>query len=136
MYRSLVQGFYRNTSLAIIVYDISSKKSYEGLDIWLKDLRQHTEENIPVFIIGNKMDLERQVSAEDAKIFAVSNRTIFFTECSAKTGEKVKSIFFEVALHLYNTYKKFNEQNKAPVANRLKLDDSNNKAPSKKKGCC
>ena len=136
MYRSLVQGFYRNTSLAIIVYDISSKKSYEGLDIWLKDLRQHTEENIPVFIIGNKMDLERQVSAEDAKIFAVSNRTIFFTECSAKTGEKVKSIFFEVALHFYNTYKKFNEQNKAPVANRLKLDDNNNKAPSKKKGCC
>ena len=136
MYRSLVQGFYRNTSLAIIVYDISSKKSYEGLDIWLKDLRQHTEENIPVFIIGNKMDLERQVSAEDAKIFAVSNRTIFFTECSAKTGEKVKSIFFEVALHLYNTCKKFNEQNKAPVANRLKLDDNNNKAPSKKKGCC
>ena len=136
MYRSLVQGFYRNTSLAIIVYDISSKKSYEGLDIWLKDLRQHTEENIPVFIIGNKMDLERQVSAEDAKIFALSNRSIFFTECSAKTGEKVKSIFFEVALHLYSTYKKFNDQNKAPVANRLKLDDTNNKIPSKKKGCC
>ena len=136
MYRSLVQGFYRNTSLAIIVYDISSKKSYEGLDIWLKDLRQHTEENIPVFIIGNKMDLERQVSAEDAKIFAVSNRSIFFTECSAKTGEKVKNIFCEFDLHLYRRYKKYNDQNKALVDNRLKLDDTNNKIPSKKKGCC
>ena len=54
MYRSLVQGFYRNTSLTIIVYDVSNPKSFEGLEIWLKDLRQHTEQEIPVFIVGNK----------------------------------------------------------------------------------
>ena len=59
MYRSLVQGFYRNTSLAIIVYDISRRPSFDALDVWLKDLRQHTEADIPVFIVGNKMDLKR-----------------------------------------------------------------------------
>ena len=90
MYRSLVQGFYRNTSLAIIVYDISSKKSYEGLDIWLKDLRQHTEENIPVFIIGNKMDLERQVSAEDAKILLYLIDLYFLLNVLLKREKKLK----------------------------------------------
>ena len=69
MYRSLVQGFYRNTSLAIIVYDVTNPKSFENLEIWLKDLRQHTENEIPVFIVGNKNDLERKVPTDDAKIF-------------------------------------------------------------------
>ena len=52
MYRSLVQGFYRNTSLAIIVYDVNNPKSFEGLEVWLKDLRQQTEQEIPIFIVG------------------------------------------------------------------------------------
>ena len=98
MYRSLVQGFYRNTSLAIIVYDISRKKSFEALEIWLKDLRQHTEEGIPVFIVGNKMDLQKDISTEEAKMFSVSNRTKFFTECSAKTGENVEQLLDMILL--------------------------------------
>ena len=131
MYRSLVQGFYRNTSLAIIVYDISRKKSFEALEIWLKDLRQHTEEGIPVFIVGNKMDLQKDISTEEAKMFSVSNRTKFFTECSAKTGENVKDIFFKAAQYLYDTYKVYQNQNKVPMSNRLKLD-SNTEAENTK----
>ena len=137
MYRSLVQGFYRNTSLAVIVYDISSKKSYDGLDSWLKDLRQHTEPDIPIFIVGNKSDLDRNVHTEDAKIFSTSNRAKYFAECSAKTGYNVKDIFIEAAKYLYETYKKFQNQNKVPMANRLKLDkNEDTTAKQKKKGCC
>ena len=137
MYRSLVQGFYRNTSLAIIVYDISRRPSFDALDVWLKDLRQHTEADIPVFIVGNKMDLKREVNTEDAKTFAVSNRTKDFTECSAKTGENVKDIFFRAAKYLYDTYKIFQKQNKVPMANRLKLENNDNtQEKTKKKKCC
>ena len=136
MYRSLVQGFYRNTSLAIIVYDISRKKSFEALEIWLKDLRQHTEEGIPVFIVGNKMDLQKDISTEEAKMFSVSNRTKFFTECSAKTGENVKDIFFKAAQYLYDTYKVYQNQNKVPMSNRLKLESNTTPENTKKKKCC
>ena len=136
MYRSLVQGFYRNTSLAIIVYDISRKKSFEALEIWLKDLRQHTEEGIPVFIVGNKMDLQKDISTEEAKMFSMSNRTKFFTECSAKTGENVKDIFFKAAQYLYDTYKVYQNQNKVPMSNRLKLDSNTTPENTKKKKCC
>ena len=132
-----VQGFYRNTSLAIIVYDVSNKKSFENLDTWLRDLRQHTEPEIPIFIVGNKSDLERNVTTEEAKIFSQSNRTCYFAECSAKKGYNVKEIFFEAAKFLYGNYKKFKEQNKMPMANRLKLDKNNdNEDNTKKKGCC
>ena len=137
MYRSLVQGFYRNTSLALVVYDINQKKTYESLDIWLKDIRQHTEQELPIFIAGNKSDLERVVPFEEAKVFAVSNRTKKFTECSAKTGYNVKEIFFDAAKYLYKTYKEFRSQNKLSTPGRLKIDgDKNNALDKKKKKCC
>ena len=137
MYRSLVQGFYRNTSLALIVYDVNQKKTYDALDIWLKDIRQHTEQELPIFIAGNKSDLEKVVPSEEARIFAVSNRTKYFTECSAKNGYNVKEIFFEAAKYLYKTYKQFKSQNKLPTTGRLKIDAEKNKSlDSKKKKCC
>ena len=134
MYRSLVQGFYRNTSLAIIVYDVNNPKSFEGLEVWLKDLRQQTEQEIPIFIVGNKSDMEKKVPTEDAKIFSTSNRTKYFAECSARSGYNVKEIFNEAAKQLYESYKKYQSKNKAPANNRLKLDkkdDDNNKDNTK-----
>ena len=117
MYRSLVQGFYHNSSL-----------------------RQHTEKDLPVFIIGNKNDLERKVTQEEVKNFKNTNDIVYFAECSAKNGYNVKEIFFEAAKYLYQMYKKFNNQDKAPTAKRLKLekndnDDANNDKKKKKK-CC
>ena len=137
MYRSLVQGFYRNTSLALVVYDINQKKTYDSLETWIKDIRQHTEQELPIFIAGNKNDLERVVSCEEAKVFAVSNRTKSFIECSAKTGYNVKEIFFDAAKYLYKTYKEFKNQNKLPTPGRLKIDGDKNKAlETKRKKCC
>ena len=134
MYRSLIQGFYRNTSLALIVYDVCSKKSYDGLEVWLKDIRQHTEEDLPIFLAGNKCDLEKVINTEDAKNFSTSNRLKYFTECSAKTGQNVKQIFFEAAKYLYKTYKEFASKNKLPTHSKLKIGETQNEV--KKKKCC
>ena len=139
MYRSLVQGFYHNTSLALLVYDINKKPTFESLDIWLKDLKQHTEQDLPVFIVGNKNDLDRNVTDEEAKEFKKVNNIVYFAECSAKRGYNVKEIFFEAAKYLYQIYKKYKVQDKVPMAKRLKLDknenDESNKNKKKKK-CC
>ena len=138
MYRSLVQGFYRNTSLALVVYDVNQKKTYDSLDIWIKDIRDHTEQDIPIFVAGNKCDLQKAVQTEEAKVYSVSSRTKNFTECSAKTGQNVKYIFFEAAKYLYKTYKQFQGQNKLPSSsNKLKIgSDENNNLNIKKKKCC
>ena len=134
MYRSLIQGFYRNTSLALLVYDITSKSSFEGLDIWLEDVYSHDPE-MPIFIIGNKDDLEneRQISLEEAKEFSLSRKAKYFTECSAKTGHNVENIFYEAAKYLYNSYKQNGKKNTAP-SNIIKITRDNNK--KKKKKCC
>ena len=139
MYRSLVQGFYRNTSLALVVYDISKKPSFDSLDTWLKDLRAHTDQELPIFIAGNKFDLdnERQVAYKDAKDYSLSSRTKYFTECSAKTGYHVEDIFYEAAKYLYNACKELG-RNKIPSNNKLKINKDNNNENNKpkKKKCC
>ena len=135
MYKSLVQGFYRNTSLALVVYDINKKKTFENTDVWIKDLRQNTEEGLPIFIAGNKNDLEREVALDEAKVYSTSTRTNYFTECSAKTGTNIQKIFYEAAICLYKTYKQIKSQNKLPSSGKLKIGD-NKSLPVKKKKCC
>ena len=140
MYRSLVQGFYHNSSLALLVYEINNKKSFENLEFWLKDLRQHTDHDLPVFLVGNKSDLEKEVPADEANSFSKNNNMVYFTECSAKTGYNIKEIFFEAAKQLYHIYNKLKNENKLPSsASKLKIDKNDNKNNNdgiRKLRCC
>jgi Ras-related protein Rab-11A len=54
------------------VYDISKHSTYESVDRWLKELRDHADSNIVIMLVGNKSDLRhlRAVPTEDAKNFA------------------------------------------------------------------
>ena len=140
MYRSLVQGFYHNSSLAIIVYNINDEKSFQNISVWLQDLRQHTDHDLPVFLVGNKSDLEKEVPSDEANTFSKNNNMVYFTECSAKIGSNVKEIFFEAAKQLYHIYNKLKNENKLPSnANKLKIDkndNKNNNDSNKKLRCC
>ena len=60
IYRSLITNFYRNSSLAIIVYAIDDKQSYQDIEVWLKDLKTYSNPDIKVFLIGNKTDMEEK----------------------------------------------------------------------------
>lgn len=137
MYRSLIQGFYRNTSLALAVYDLNTISTYEGISVWLNDIREHTEQDIPIFIVGNKNDLDkRAVPQDEARAFAQNQRTKYFTECSAKTGENVREIFIEAAKYLYKTYKNYEKLNKEKSNKRLKIDSAEPEQQQKKRKCC
>ena len=67
IYRSLITNFYRNSSLAVIVYSIDKKTSFKDIDLWLKELRLYSSPDIKIILIGNKSDLEdkREVTYEE-----------------------------------------------------------------------
>ena len=137
MFRSLVQGFYRNSSLAIIVYDVSERSSYENLELWIKDCRQHTDQEFPIFIVGNKVDLKKDIQTEEAKFFSTSNRATYFTECSAKSGYQCKEMFMEAAKVLYKKYKQLNQSLKKSLnPNRLCIQIEEGKDEPNKKNKC
>ena len=92
-YRGLIPTYARNAVLAFIIYDISSKKSFENLTEWINYL--NSIEKMPMIICGNKIDLvdNRQVTKEEGEEFAKKNKLVFF-EVSAKTNENMNYMLY------------------------------------------
>ena len=57
-YRSLIMNFYRNSSLAIVVYSVEDKTSFNDVNIWLKQVKTYGTSSCKIFLIGNKIDSE------------------------------------------------------------------------------
>ena len=107
VYRSLISSFYRNSSLAIIVYAINNRESFENLESWLDEIKSKTHPLLKIFLIGNKVDLEneRVISKEDAEKLAKDHNLDLFLETSAKTGVNAQKLFVKAAQILLENYK-------------------------------
>ena len=91
----LIKSYYRNIAGAIIVFDVTCRRSFERLKFWLREIKQHSENNhpIPKLLIGNKIDsIRRCVSLEEAEEFAKCN-DLMYRETSAKNAENVMEPF-------------------------------------------
>lgn len=111
VYRSLITSFYRNSSLAVLVYSIDNHESYDNLDLWLKELKTFSSPDAKIFLIGNKADLEskRVIEKEAGERFMKENGLNYFSEASAKTGFNSQKIFIEAAKVLYVDWIKYHK---------------------------
>ena len=94
-FRSITRSYYKNTACAIIVYEISNKKSFENISSWIEECKNTAPKSILMVLVGNKCDLDnRDVTEEEGREFAEKNGMLFF-ETSAKTGKNVEELFKE-----------------------------------------
>ena len=140
-YRSLVSSFYRNTSLAIIVYAINNQKSFDDLDLWIKDLKSNSSPDIKIFLIGNKADLseERVISKEMAEKIKEDYELDYFMETSAKTGLNIQELFVKAAKVLFEDYSDYKKEkrHRKKIVNQEKENKSLiEKKEKKNKGKC
>ena len=93
-FRSITRAYYKNSVCALVVYDISSRDSFNNVTSWIEDCKNQSPKTIFMVLVGNKCDLEdkRQVSYEEGKDLADKNELLFF-ESSAKDGINVEEIF-------------------------------------------
>ena len=97
-YRSLTKIFYKDATAAILVYDITRKKSFDEIkNYWYKQLLDCAPSDIVVGLAGNKADLfdREQVSEEEAKEFAKEIKAIFRLT-SAMTASGIDELFSAV----------------------------------------
>ena len=108
VYKSLISNFYRNSSLALILYAINNQDSFIHAETWLNDLKNQANPNVRVFLVGNKSDLEneRVISKEQGEKFKEEKKLDKFIETSAKTGENARGALLEAAKLLYKDYLK------------------------------
>jgi len=97
-YRSIAPMYYRQAQAGLIVYDITSRDSFDGAKSWVKELQRKGERDTVLALVGNKTDLKdkRKVDPDEASEFARENNMLFF-EASAKDATNVEKIFQEVA---------------------------------------
>ncbi|CAK62890.1 unnamed protein product (macronuclear) [Paramecium tetraurelia] len=93
-FRSLTRSFYRGAIGGILVFDVTSRQSFQGLVQWYEKIQSYACDEIELIIVGNKTDLEeqRQVSQKEGMQFAKQYNFEYF-ETSAKTGLNVNQVF-------------------------------------------
>ena len=97
-FRSLIPSYIRDSSVAVVVYDITSQKSFQQTRKWVDDVRGERGNDVIIVLVGNKTDLneKREVTAaqgeEEAKKLGC-----MFVETSAKVGHNVKVLFKRIA---------------------------------------
>ena len=76
------------------MYDITDRRSFEKVDIWLEELRQKAHAHVGTMLVGNKCDLEehRDVLTAEARAYA-EIKSMLFCETSAKDGTGVELAF-------------------------------------------
>ena len=68
-YNTITPNYYRNVDGIFLVFDLTSKKSYEMVSYWIKEVNEKTDiAKIDMLIVGNKKDLEdeRQIAEDEA----------------------------------------------------------------------
>ena len=153
VYRSLIGSFYRNSSLAIIVYSIDNENSFNNIESWLNELKIKGNPDINTFLVGNKVDLEdnRVVTKDMANDLCDNNNIKYFWETSAKTGFNTKNVFIEAAKVLYEQHLKFKDRISRTESighinvnigetkeenNEDIIEEEDNSLKKKKSGCC
>jgi len=141
IYKSLISNFYRNSSLAVLIYAIDNKESFNHVENWLNDLKSQANPDVRIFLVGNKADLEedRKVTREEGEKYKEDQHLDLFMEASAKTGHNARNVLVEAAKILYRDYLYFDENNKNDKDDNLKIkkpDPLIRKDKKDKKTCC
>ena len=133
---AIVRSVFRNMDGVAIVFDLSSKRTFERLVQWLKKVEDFADRGVCIVLIGNKSDAVRQISRDVAQSFAKNNETVYL-ETSCKEGINVE----EALTYLMNlTYKKrfsaeANNEDRPETRQTFMLYNPNAKEEPKKKTC-
>ncbi|CAK5103367.1 unnamed protein product [Meloidogyne enterolobii] len=97
-FRSLIPSYIRDSTVAVVVYDITNANSFHQTSKWIDDVRTERGSDVIIMLVGNKTDLteKRQVSTEEGEQKA-KELNVMFIETSAKAGYNVKHLFRRIA---------------------------------------
>jgi small GTP-binding protein len=126
-FRSITKNYYKGAHGIILIYDITSRKTYENIKNWVTQIKEEVSDKVNIILVGNKIDDEknRKVSTEEGEKMAKEIGFDFY-ETSAKTGINIDSTFNDLVKKTVESFSKTN----------VKGDKLNTKKAGSKRGCC
>lgn len=88
--------YFKGSNGALGVFDLSSSQSLLKIPGWISSIKKTVKKTIPMILLGNKVDLEREVEVEEAEDLA-TRLSCEYLETSAKTGINVEEAFEKIA---------------------------------------
>ncbi len=99
-FRDLRTTFYRGANGGFLVFDLTREETFKELNEWYEEMVPVLPNDLPIIIIGNKLDLVkkkgREIQPKDAENFA-NNKNSIYLETSAKNGNNVEKAFLDLA---------------------------------------
>ncbi|CAE7943793.1 rab-6.1 [Symbiodinium sp. KB8] len=98
-FRALMPSYLRDSSACVVVYDVTSKESFDSIRGWVDlALEGRSRRDLLLVLVGNKIDLEaeRCVQKADGEALAEDLKMLFF-EATAKDATLVDAIFYGLA---------------------------------------
>lgn len=113
-FRTLIPSYIRDCDVAVVVYDITDRKSFANTQRWIEDVKEERGSDVIIALVGNKIDLStlRQVTQEEGEQMA-AKESVKFIETSAKAGFNVKALFRKIAQALPSQVEEKAETNDA-----------------------
>ena len=104
-YRSISMIFYKDAKIAILVYDITRRETFEQIkEYWYKQVKESSTSDIIIAVVGNKCDLfdKEQVKEEEGKEFSNQIGAIFkSTSCFHNVG--IQELFKDIGIKFLNS---------------------------------
>ncbi|XP_053313495.1 ras-related protein Rab-44-like isoform X2 [Spea bombifrons] len=100
-FHSITEQFFRKADAMVIMYDVTSKDTFLAARYWLNSIKEKTEGDIVILLIGNKIDCdpERKVAPEEGEKLAQEYNSLF-TECSVTSGINITESMRQLARSL------------------------------------
>jgi len=127
-YKSLTKNYFHNSDGIVVVYDVSLKSSFDKVQEWINSIQEYSDKNVQIVLVGNKIDLEREVSKEEGEKFAESFEIPFF-ETSAKEDDSIKNVMKKLIENIINN------KDLTKKGEKLSMDKNNNNSNNNRCGC-
>ena len=132
-YMSMPRNYYKNSDGILLLYDVESKESFQNIEIWMNDIKEYTDkkdDNIVIYLIGNKIDLiynynnndEEKVTKEEIEELANSLKVKYY-DISCKWNLNIEEVMARIILDCLKN-------------NRFKKMDKNKQNENNSGGCC
>ena len=145
-FRALIRSYYTNSSLAVIVYSVTDRDSFDDVNVWYKLLKENVSD-CKIFLIANKVDSpDRIITNEQGCKCRKDFNFDLYMETSAKSGFNAQELFINAANILKRENEKMNfyglnsYKNEQKMLNNIVLKkqkkNENNEEYDDEGGCC
>lgn len=126
-FRSVTSAYYRGAVGGLMVYDMTNKKSFENIQRWVNEMQNHSDPNLQVMLVGNKLDLRKysSVSTNEGKDLA-EKLNYSFMETSALDATNVEKCVDQVVKNIYQEIISQSVKSQGEMKRRGKFRDLKN----------